>query len=153
VRDDLEAAALDGDMEAEIEAEIEAMMAAEKENVPLTGFDEGGGSAVDAGTNGHERESMYVRLFDGMSSFYDTNKLTAEMITTVLEHESYLFTEREAWVLRHILSFPCELAFPEWKFADHRRAALPPHAPAAPPPRARVPTFWARGRVRWGNWC
>lgn len=29
------------------------------------------------------------------------------MITTVLEHEAYLFTAREVWVLRYILALPC----------------------------------------------
>jgi hypothetical protein len=32
----------------------------------------------------------------------------SEMITTVLESESYLFTPRELWVLRHIIGLPCE---------------------------------------------
>ncbi|OCF54335.1 fanconi-associated nuclease 1 [Kwoniella mangroviensis CBS 10435] len=41
------------------------------------------------------RISMYVKLFD-------------EMINTVLESESYLFTARELWVLKHILDLAYE---------------------------------------------
>ncbi|WVW82586.1 hypothetical protein I302_104597 [Kwoniella bestiolae CBS 10118] len=41
------------------------------------------------------RISMYVKLFD-------------EMINTVLESESYLFTERELWVLKYILDLAYE---------------------------------------------
>ncbi|KAK8866168.1 hypothetical protein IAR55_001319 [Kwoniella newhampshirensis] len=41
------------------------------------------------------RISMYVKLFD-------------EMISTALESESYLFTPREIWILRHILALPYE---------------------------------------------
>lgn len=35
-------------------------------------------------------------------------QLTPEMISTVLESESYLFTAREIWLLRHILDLPYE---------------------------------------------
>ncbi|KAK4689481.1 fanconi-associated nuclease 1, partial [Tremellales sp. Uapishka_1] len=48
----------------------------------------------DIGEDGG-RISMYVTLFD-------------EMINTVLSSESYLFTAREIWVLRYILSLPYE---------------------------------------------
>ncbi|WWD17625.1 hypothetical protein CI109_102066 [Kwoniella shandongensis] len=41
------------------------------------------------------RISMYVKLFD-------------EMITTVLDSESHLFTPREMWILRYILALPYE---------------------------------------------
>ncbi|OXG11528.1 fanconi-associated nuclease 1 [Cryptococcus neoformans Tu259-1] len=48
------------------------------------------------GNDGEEGEvSMYVRLFD-------------EMIKTVLDRESYLFTQREIWVLNYILDLPYE---------------------------------------------
>lgn len=50
------------------------------------------------------RVSMYVTLFNGTAYI---SPLTPEMITTVLEQEEYLFTPREAWVLRYILALPC----------------------------------------------
>jgi Fanconi-associated nuclease 1 len=50
---------------------------------------------------------MYVRLFKG-ELLCVVLELTAEMIQTVLESESYLFSPQELWVLKHILGLPCE---------------------------------------------
>lgn len=50
---------------------------------------------------------MYVTLFNGELK-RRCHELTAEMISTVLESESYLFTAREIWALRHILELPYE---------------------------------------------
>ncbi|WRT64402.1 uncharacterized protein IL334_001334 [Kwoniella shivajii] len=57
---------------------------------------EKGKGRSEAHVNEHEgRISMYVKLFD-------------EMITTVMTSESYLFTPRELWVLKNILSLAYE---------------------------------------------
>lgn len=59
------------------------------------------------------RISMYVKLFDGEFFHCHIQVIVAgrrhtEMLRTVLASESYLFTQREIWVLNHILNLPCE---------------------------------------------
>jgi Fanconi-associated nuclease 1 len=81
----------------------------------LSRGDKGKGKALeqDDGSENVGRISMYVKLFDGecnCSVACDmADHVGEEMITTVLESESYLFTPREIFVLRHILALPCTL--------------------------------------------
>ncbi|BEJ12459.1 hypothetical protein CspHIS471_0209190 [Cutaneotrichosporon sp. HIS471] len=65
------------------------------------------------------RESMYVRLFK-------------EMIQTVLEAESYLFSARELWVLKHILDLPYEPLYLLTRLLLRRRGKVHPIASIAP---------------------
>ncbi|TYJ52262.1 hypothetical protein B9479_007136 [Cryptococcus floricola] len=55
--------------------------------------------------------SMYVRLLDGelpLILTFGKPLIKEEMINTVLESESYLFSPRELWVLKYILDLPYE---------------------------------------------
>ncbi|CAK9784633.1 hypothetical protein CC85DRAFT_325949 [Cutaneotrichosporon oleaginosum] len=65
------------------------------------------------------RESMYVRLFK-------------EMIQTVLEFESYLFSPQELWVLKHIIDLPYDPLYLLTRLLLRRRGKVHPIASIAP---------------------